>query len=817
MLAWVMGKAIYGLNSKEAEERLAKFGPNKLPEKPPASFYKIFFSQLKNPLVYILIGATIVTVLLQDYKDAAIISLAVLLNTIFGFIQEYRANRALEALKKIIEPKANIIRDGKPISINVAEIVPGDVVILSSGDKIPADGKLIFANRLFVNESVLTGESAPVEKSKGDKGFMGTIVVAGSAQMEVSLTGSATEIGKIAQSVRELDRNTPLRRQLSAFGRQLLVVIGVLLVGIFTLGVARGNSFLEIFATSVALAVSAIPEGLIVALTVVLAIGMQRILARRGLVRSLVSAETLGGVTTICTDKTGTLTQGKMKVTKLIGDRKLLAEQVFLANDLDDPMVVAAYEWAKEELNNEKYLVSNHRRIDSIPFSSETRFFASLHHNHKSNILFVNGAPEFLLSSANLSEREKKEYLALIYKLTKEGYRLIGFAKKNMPVTKRKITQADAQSGLEWVGVLAFSDPVRAGVKEALEKTKNAGIKIIVITGDYPQTASYVMKQLGLEVSEHTTMLGEELAKISTRKLRRRLKGESRVTLFARTTPAQKLKIVESLKENGEVVAMMGDGVNDAPALGKADIGIVVGEATDVAREAADLILLDSSFETIVSAVEEGRGIFDNIRKVLLYLTSGTFSEIVAVVVCLIAGLPLPLTVAQILWVNIVADGLPAITLTIDPKREDIMNEPPRRPKEPLVVPWVAAMTAVISGIVGAITVAFFVFYYGQGGDIALARSIAFAALGVNSFIYIFSVRNMREPIWKSNFLNNKWLLGAVLAGFFLQALPFYASPLRDYFGVSPLSLNNWLTIAASALVMFALIEVSKVVLRQRR
>lgn len=804
-----------GLTTQQAKENLAKFGPNVLPEKPPPSPFGIFISQLKSPLVYVLLVALVVTLFLRDFEDALIIGLAVLINTVFGFIQELRANNALVALKKMLHPRTQVIRDGKLFEIDTSQVVPGDVVVLKQGDKISADGKFVAANRLFVDEAALTGESVPVAKNKNDEGFMGTIIASGQGRMEVSKTGPATQMGKIAQSVQVISIDTPLRRELSRFSKQLLFIAIGLVGFVFVLGLLLGKPILEIFTTSVALAVSAIPEGLLVSLTVVLAIGMQRILKRRGLVRNLVSAETLGGVTTICTDKTGTLTEGKMVVSKVLGNKSELARQAFLANDLDDPMVVTAFEWSKGQVANHESLVTNHKRIDSIPFTSENRYFASLHKNHGNNILFVNGAPEYLISWSNLSKKEKAKLLSLVDELTNTGYRLVGFARKEMSSRKTKIESEDVKQDLEWVGMLAFLDPIRKGVSEALQKTQTAGIKLIVITGDYPQTARFIMSQLGITVSDTAILLGEELERMSELELRHKLKGEERIILFARTTPHQKLKIVESLKANGEVIAMMGDGVNDAPALAKADIGIVVEDATDVAKESADLVLLDSSFETIVASVEEGRGIFDNVRKIILYLLCDGFEEIVAVILALLVGLPLPVTAAQILWINIVSDGFPSIALTVDPKRTDAMKSPPRDTRDHLVSPWMRTLVVIVSLFGGVSAMVLFFLTLNRTSDLNLARSVAFAALGVNSLIFVFSVRNLSEPFWQSNILRNKWLVLAVLAGLMLQIAPFLTSGLRAYFELSVLNLTQWMSVIGASLVMFALIETSKVLLRQ--
>ena len=802
-----------GLTQEEAKARLKKFGLNRLPEKPPPSWFVIFFSQLKNPLVYILVGAGLVTLVLRDYSDSIIIFIAVLVNTVLGFIQEERASKAINALKKLIHPKATVIREGKTIETDAEEIVPGDVVILNTGVKIPADGKLLNANRLFASEAVLTGESVAVPKKTGDEVFLGTIVTAGRGYMQVETTGAKTQMGKIALKVQEKDEDTPLRKQLNDLSGQLTILVFSLVVVVFGVGFLTGRSLLEIFTISVALAVSSIPEGLLVALTVVLAIGMQRMAKRKGLVRHLVSAETLGGVTTICVDKTGTLTKGQMQVVDVIGKTDELSLQTIVANDFDDPLVVAAYEWGKKYQEISKN--QKHERLDSIPFSPKTRFFASLNKwDSKNNMLFVNGAPEFLLDWSVVSQKQKKEILETISKLTNEGKRIVGFARKKTTTSKKSISDRDVKTGLHFVGLLAFSDPVRPGVKEALEKTKKAGIKLIVITGDYSETAEAVMKGLGIGVKKEEVMIGSTLARTNKTTLARRLFGEKRIKLFARTTPEQKLTIVEALKKKGEVVAMMGDGVNDAPALKKADIGIVVGEATDVAKETADLVLLDSSFTTVVKAIEEGRGIFDNIRKIILYLMSDAFSEIVAVILGLIMGLPLPVTAAQILWINLVSDGFPDLALTVDPKSPGIMTRSPRASSEKLVTGWMKWLIALVSGVGGVIAFGLFVYYFNTTGDYILARSVSFAALGVNSLVFVFSVRTLTTPFWKENPLKNGWLNLAVVGGLFLQFLPFASSSLREFFKIKFPGIEAISLVFLASFVVFIMIEMIKGVVR---
>ena len=796
-----------GLSGKEAAERLKKYGLNLLPEKTPPSQLSLFITQLKSPLVYVLLFAALVTLAIGHFSDSFIIFLAVFINTILGFIQEKRASDALYALKSYIADKTTVIRDGKRVTVDTSSIVVGDFVVLNQGVKVPADGKLIFANRLYLDESIITGESTPVLKDKNDTAFMGATVSVGQGIMRIEKTGISTKIGKIAEQVQKTDEDTPLQKQLKSFSKKLVVVIVVLTTIVFIIGLVRGENLVEIFTTSVALAVSSIPEGLLVSLTVILAIGMQKILRRRGLVRELSSAETLGGVTTICVDKTGTLTQGKMQMTDYVGDKEALAKQALLANDLDDPLVIAAFEWGRTII---KDYIQEHPRLDSIPFSPKERYFMSLHSwPGSSNIIFINGAPDLLLERCTLSENDKEEIGKTIDDLAGQGKRLIGLAKKMVTNKKKILIEADAKSDLEWVGLLAFSDPVRIGVSEALGQAKEAGIKVIVVTGDYASTSEFVLSEIGMPVTKEEIITGSQLEKMTKEELARKVKS---TRLFARTTPDQKLNIVEALKANGEVVAMMGDGVNDAPALHKADIGIVVEEATDVAKESADLVLLDSNFATIIAAIEEGRGIFDNIRKIILYLMSDAFGEIIVVIGGILVGLPLPVTAVQILWINLISDGFPNLALTIDPRRSGIMKEKPRSSKEPLMSLWMILLISFISLVSGLAALLFFYYVYRNSSNIALARSVAFATLGLNSLFYVFAVRTLTVPFWKNNLFENRWLILAALFGLSLQILPFTTPSLREFFQIEYLGMNYWFIAISLSLLMFVLVELFKLV-----
>lgn len=796
-----------GLTNKEAQERLLQVGPNKLPEQPPPNNLAVLISQFKNPLVYVLLLASLVTILLKHFSDASIILLAVMVNTILGYIQESRAGKALFALKKLVAQKTEVIRSGQRKTVDADSLVPGDIVVLHAGSKVPADGLLIFANRLYLDEAMLTGESLPVSKTQDTQVFMGTTVTAGQGLMRVEKTGSNSRIGQIAQQVQTREEDTPLGKQLSVFSRKIVMGILSLTVFVFAIGLLRGSDPVELFTTAVALAVSSIPEGLIISLTVVLAIGMQRILKRRGLVRKLASAETLGGVTTICVDKTGTLTEGKMKVTDVVGDELALSQQVLLANDLDDPLVIAIFEWGRQKI---KDFVSQHLRLDSIPFSSKNRYFASLHSwNKEKNMLFINGAPDLLLTKVNLSEKLKQEIRQHLNDLTKSGKRVIGFIKKEMAKDHKVIVDKDLNTNFVWVGMLALSDPIRISVKEALESTKIAGIKTILITGDYPATAEFVLSELGIPVAKNEILLGSDLDKLSFQELTVLVK---KIKLFARTTPEQKLKIVEALKSNGEVVAMMGDGVNDAPALHRADIGVVVNEASDVARESADLVLLDSNFATVVAAIEEGRGMFENIRKIILYLLSDAFAEILVVLGGLIMNLPLPITAVQIIWINLISDGFPNLALTVDAKRTNLMKEKPRAVEEPLVNKWMFWLIILISGVGGLIALVVFVISFKLTGDLIYARSLTFLTFGLDSLAYVFSVRLLTTPFWKSKIMVNYWLWVAVIAGVGLQTLPFISNTTRNFFGITTVGLSGWLLAIGLAGMVFLVVEVFKLI-----
>ena len=799
------------MTQAQADKNLLEFGPNKLPEKKPPTQLEIFLEQLKSPLVYILIAAAIVTFLMGDHEDSIIIWVAVVLNTVLWYYQESKAWSSLEALKKMLQATTTVIRNGIKQKIPTDFLVPWDIVRLKAWEKVPADWKVVYANRLFLMEAMLTGESIAIQKDPEEKNtlFMGTIVQWWQGYMEVEKTWAKTEMWKIAKNLQGAETMTPLQKQLAVFSKQLSILVLIILAVVFLIWVISWTWLVEIFTTAVALAVWAIPEWLLVALTAVLAIGMQRILKKKWLVKNLVSAETLWSVTVICSDKTWTLTQWNMQVVTTLGDEQLIAQQALLMNDEDNAVALSTAERASQEVNK-KTILEEWRVLDHIPFSSENKCIAWVIEKRgvdEDHTVIVNGAPDFVLEWCDLPEKQKASIKASIDEYTSLWYRLVGYARKTVGKDMTSLTIEDARSWLEWIGVVWLSDPVRPDVKEALAKTKKAWIKLIVITGDFAKTAKHIMHQLWVAVEDDHILTWKQLAAMSDEELDTWLENDSHVKLFARTKPEQKMRIVDALKNDGEVVAMMGDWVNDAPALKKADIGIVVNEATDVAKESADLILLNSSFSTIVWAIEEWRWMFDNIRKIILYLLSDAFVEIFAIIVALLVWAPLPVTAAMILWINLVSDWLPNLALTIDPKREGIMNVPPRSPQEKIVAPWMKKLIVIVS-LTGAIwgLILFFIILH-TTWDVLLAQSVCFVTFSINSLVYVFSIKTLTEPFWVANPLNNKWLLAAVGWGLALTIAPFVFSWLGTFLGVVPIG-NRWYAAFWVAFVMFFLIEI---------
>jgi Ca2+-transporting ATPase len=814
-----MANTLLGLSQTEAEKRLEKFGENKLKEKAGMSWGKVLLDQFKSPLIYILLLASLTTLALGDVIDAGVIGAAVLLNTILGFYQEMKAERSLEVLARMLTPKAKVIRDGKRQLIEASQVVPGDICILEIGERVPADGVVVEGDSLSINEAILTGESAPVKKKKKSQLFMGTTISGGIGKMVVMKTGQATEVGKIAERLTEThEEKTPLQRQIGVFSKKLAWMVAGVSLLILAVGLAVGDPFVEIFATAVAVAVSAIPEGLAVSLTVILAIGMQRIFKRKALVRKLVAAETLGSVTVICADKTGTLTEGKMRVVRVLTDLnsklELLTKAAILCNDMRDPLEIGMHSWALQQKLQGRQIAADevakqHPRLDEIPFDPKWRYIATLHRVESGKLLFVSGAPEEIISRSKMTRPAAADWLKRFEAEGRKGRRLVGFAYKAMPPRHGATVTREDVKDLIWLGALVYEDPVRSGVKKALKAAQQAGIQVKVITGDYLATAKAVLKKLelfnGTEAQGSEVMMeGYELEKLSDEQLAARI---DEVVLFSRTNPEQKLRIVQALQNKGEVVAMTGDGVNDAPAVKKADIGIVVESASAVAKETADMVLLDSNFATIVGAVEEGRGIFVNLRKIILYLLSDAFAEVILVLGSMVFGLPLPITAAQILWVNLVDDGLPDFALTVEPKPDDLMRRSPRGLGGALLDTEIKLLIGLISTVTGLLSLGLFWWYWRQTGDLALARTMSFSLLAVSTLLYVFSCKSLKEPLWKEKIFDNKWLLLAVAVGGVFQLAAVYLPHLQKILKTVALGVAEWAVILGMSLLVIVMIE----------
>jgi len=837
-----------GLTSSQAEQKIYAYGFNELKKVAGPSPLKIILSQFASPLVWILVVAIIISLFLRERIDALVIGIIVIINTILGFIQEYKAEKAIDALKKLSSPKARVFRDGKEILIESRRLVPGDVIVIREGDFIAADARLIQANSLKIEQASLTGESQAAGKStaaldsataladRSNMVYSSTLAVSGNGQAVVTATGMDSEIGRIAALIQESpETTTPLQKKLRQLGAYLTIAVIAVAVITFLAGVLRGQDWSVMILTAIALAVAAIPEGLPAVITVSLALGVQKMIQRHALVRKLPAVETLGSVTVICTDKTGTLTHNQMTVKKilanhavydvsgsgysangefLINSRKastkelelLLKSGVYCNNSrlemqqqarkvIGDPTEAALL------VSAEKAGIKNLslKRVKEIPFSAERKMMTTIHQQGDKIISFSKGAVEIILEKCDkilingkirrLERSDLKNIYSNNESFAKEALRVLAFAYND------KLTAKDnAEQNMTFLGLQAMIDPPREEVKESIKKCQAAGIRVIMITGDHLLTAQAIAAKLNLEGKAVT---GRELA---AEKIDRIIEDTN---IFARVEPVQKLDLIAALKKKGHIIAMTGDGVNDAPALKKADIGISMGLiGTDVAKEASDIILTDDNFASIVNAIEEGRTIFDNIRKFVNYLLSSNLAEILVIFLALLLGLPLPLTVLQILWINLVTDGLPAIALTADPAEKEIMSRPPRPPKENIISKEVGADVIILGTLMAAMALLLFFLY--RNSPLAKAQTIVFTALVVFEITRLELIRaRYKLPIF-----SNMYLLAAVAISLALQLLLLY-TPLGKFFGVVKLEAADWLFILAA---MLAIVIISKAI-----
>lgn len=803
-----------GLTSFEVLKIQEKIGKNVLPAEKKFSWFSILFNQFKSPIIYVFFVVIVVSIYFKEYSQVYLIGAVILLDVIMGFIQEFKAQKTLEELKKILKPRAVVIRDGKNKDIDVAEIVPGDLVVLNSGDKISSDGFLIEGVNLLINEAILTGEEEAVEKTvdeKRRKMFMGTTVIYGHGIMKVTSTGKQTEIGKIGKSLMEIkDTKTPLQLKLEKFTRSLIFMILIISAIIFVVGVLNHQDVGDMLQISIILAVAAIPEGLPIVITVILAIGMRRILKKKGLVRRLLSIETLGSTSVICTDKTGTLTEGNMKVAKtwfVDSDKANLA--MILDNNQRSNLEIALWNYLKDEKKlNPQEIFNKHKRIYEEPFDSEKKYSLTVNDVEGKELALLMGAPEIVLSFCKLTEEETKNILEKIDEFAELGLRILGIVGKEDGDLKKT-------NDFKWLGLVGVSDPIRPEVKGVIKKAQEAGIKVKIVTGDFRKTAERVAMNLGFEINDHNVLEGNDLEKMSEEELKKIIE---KIVLFSRVTPHQKLKIVKALQDNGEVVAMTGDGVNDAPALKKADIGVAVGSATEVAKEAADLILLDNNFKTIVAACEEGRLIFSNLKKVIGYALSNSFVVIVLIFGAILLGLPAPLLIVQILWVHLICDGPPDIILSFEPKEAGLMQEDPKKMKsEQILNGWMKFLIFTISLGGGGLILWLFWYFEKETGDISYARTIAFATVGAVDLIYIFAYKDLRNPIFRmKNFFVNKWLFWGIIYGFVLLVMALYIPGLNNALQVVPLSAKDWVLVIGVGLLALIWVEIVKWVSNRR-
>jgi Ca2+-transporting ATPase len=784
-----------GLTKEEAGKRLLEFGPNALPEERPASGLRIFLSQFANPLVYILITVAVISFVLREYRDAAIIFLTVLLNSVFGFTQEYRTQKTLAALKKIVVPTARVIRDGERREIQAARLVPGDIVVLLMGDRVPADGKVLEAASFFANEAIMTGESEPVERRADDEVIMGTVISWGTATVEVTRIGLKTKLGEIASSIKETEQPpTTLQVRLKKYIRQLIIVAVSLSAALFIVGYLRGIEFWTLVRMTSVLLIAMMPEALLMAVTLILVIAMRKILKRNALIRKLLAVETLGSVTTICTDKTGTLTEGKMRITKLdLPDRARGLATMCLCNNSANSTEIALWEYLVNQKDFAPARFSEDRaRLQEIPFASDHKFMATVNCLTPGNgcAIYVKGAPEVVVEMTDLRRAEKDAVLAQVEEWAKEGLRVLALAYRPLRGNAPISVGVGSMPILHFAGIVGLWDPPRPEVREALATAREAGIKIKVVTGDYSHTALKIMDYLGLEVGPDGVLDGRAIDALDDGALKRRVMS---VSLFARVTPQQKLRIVTALQSLGEIVTMTGDGVNDAPALKRANIGIVVGTATEVAKETADAILLDSNFKTIVAAVEEGRVVFENIRKAIFYMLANSFAVVSMIIVSILLGWPLPLSIVQILWIHLICDGPQDITLGLEPKEKEVLIEGPKRTGEQILDAPRLFLIFVVS-VLNAGSAMFMFWYFGlHNGDLELGRTMAFTVVTLESILFIFPSRSFRKPFWRyENFWKNPWLLVAVVANLVLQITVTYIPATRHLLGLSMLGASHW-------------------------
>ncbi len=869
--------SINGLSDFDASGRLNSFGKNVLPKPKKMSPVFLFLRQFNNPLIYIVIIAAVVSFFIGHVIDAIFIMFVVLLNAVMGFMQENKAEQSLKKLRTSVQQYVRVIRSGQKKEVLSVDVSIGDIVDLISGDRIVADGRLIEVNDLRVSEAALTGEWDDVKKNidiiNDDKiisdqcnmVFAGTSVTSGHGLYVVTATGADTEIGKISHFVRsEKEPKTPLQEKFVGFSKIIGLVVFVAILAFAVLGILRGESIKDIFVTATALTVSAIPEGLLPAITIVLIFGMRRLVKSRALVRKLNASETMGAITTICSDKTGTLTQGEMHVSHILtGSNELfnfdgcINEICSIDNDfmghgkaLEIASIVndAYIENINDELSKiiihgrptDKALLTagvqfgidatkfgkKYKLIDQELFKSQNKYAIRVYQigNDKVRIMML-GAPEQVLDRVThvdvnnikmpINSREGDKLKETFEKLTTRGLRVLACSERILTQeTFDRLSKEERYDDMSLVGYVALKDPLRADVEASLKKAENAGIRLIIITGDHAATASSIMSELGHNIAKHNITKGVDLDGLSDVEMQEKVKYTE---IFARVIPEHKIRIVRALQANGEVVAMVGDGINDAPALKASNVGISVGNGTDIAKEVSDIVLLDNSFSTIIKAIEQGRVIYENIRRILIYLVADDFSELFLFFVAMMFGWPLPLLPLQILWINLVEDSFPNIALTTEYDSQGLMNEPPRNPKDSIINRKYKSFIIIVFLVSGIAATVLFWAVQNITGDIDTARTATFILIAFDSLMFAYSIRSFRRYVFRRDIFSNKFINISVLVSVCLLIVAIYVPILSTFLGTVPLNMSIIIVIIGITFIEMTIFEVSKGVLFMRR
>ncbi|MBC2579482.1 calcium-transporting P-type ATPase, PMR1-type [Clostridium sp. DJ247] len=844
--------SVNGLTSEEVSQRLQKFGPNMLAEQKTKSIISRIFDQLNDVMIYILLAAAVISGFLGEISDAVIIASIVVINAVIGVIQESKAEKALEALKKLSTPKAVVRRDGDLKEISSQELVPGDIVIIDTGRYIPCDLRLIETANLKIEESALTGESLPVEKDadtilRGDDTplgdqknmcFMSTLSIYGRGVGVVVATGMNTEIGKIAKMLENNEKDlTPLQKKLTELGKMLGIGALILCALMFIVAIFQKRDIFEMFLTAISLAVAAIPEGLPAIVTIVLAMGVQRMIKENAIIRKLPAVETLGAVNIICSDKTGTLTQNKMTVTKFYTDNtldlissldinnsthKLLLEAMVLCNDATysensktgDPTEIALLE-AGSKFNIFKNTIGEtHKRINELPFDSDRKLMTTVNKYDNGYCVFTKGATDNLIKLCNkvyingdivpINDELRTNIINASNSMSNDALRVLGAAFKS--VTTPHIEIDSLEKDLIFLGLMGMIDPPRDSVKDSIAQCKKSGIRTVMITGDHKITALAIAKELGIAENESQALSGAELDKLSEEDFLNRIEN---IRVFARVSPEHKVRIVKALKSKGNIVSMTGDGVNDAPSLKIADIGVAMGiTGTDVAKGASDMILTDDNFSTIVSAIKEGRNIFNNIKKSIVFLVSCNIGEIVALFIAILLGWPTPLRPIHLLWVNLITDSFPALALGSDPGDPDVIKEKPRNPNEGLFSGRTGVLLILNGSLIGILTlIAFYIGNRVYSNSLIHAQTMAFVVLSVSQLFYSLSMRSSRKTIFELGIFSNKFLIISIIIGIILQniviSVPLFSSIFKVYY----LTSRDWIFVILLSLVPLVINE----------